>query len=447
METKKIFYGWRMVAAGVIILAVGLGMFTSTNSLFVIPVSEEFGVSRAQFTFHRTIITLVGAISMMVYGKLVQRIGVKKIMLMGALMLALVTFTYSFTQNLWQFYALAFVNGMFLQALNFMVIGILVSDWFVDKKGLATGIAFAGSGLGGAIMLPIVSRVMELTDWRTAYQFMGALGLAILLPVIFFMVKEKPEKLGLEPYTDTNNDTNTNTNTDNDTNTNIEGNKNANAEASNKVAQKNKAPVFNLSFRKARKTSRFWLILSGFFLITFFAAATNTHTAPFLIDLGYSPAMVSAVVSAFMVALTVGKIILGYVYDRFGIMAGHICIFICCLTFPVAALFSHIPAFTWVYAITMGLASCAVSVPVSIMLIRYFGQRDFPVIFSFFTMLITLSAAISVPLMGLVYDYTGSYNFAWYAIFGISVAVTFCMLLAELFYKRAASAATEATTA
>jgi len=406
---KNIFYGWKIVAASVIILAVGLGTFTSTNSLFVIPVSDELGVSRGQFTLHRTIITLVGAASMVIYGKAIQRFGVKIILILGAIMLGLVTIGYSFASSLLHFYVLSFINGIFFHALGFIVIGILVSDWFTDKKGLATGIAFAGSGLGGAIMIPVVSHIMELTDWRFAYRFIGIFGMAILLPIILFLVKEKPEKIGLKPYISS-----------------------VNKNADNVI----ESSAFNLSFGEARKTGRFWFILATLFLITTFSAATNTHTAPFMVDLGYPVATVSAIVSLFMIALTGGKIILGLIYDRYGVMAGNGVIITCCFIFPVAALLSNIPVFPWVYALTMGIASCGASVPVSIFIIRYFGQKDFPVIFSFFTMLATLGAAVSIPAMGAVHDHTGSYFFAWVFFLVIAIFLSLCMIAAEISYKR-----------
>jgi len=401
------FYGWRIVIAGIIILAVGLGMFMSTNSLFVIPVSDSLGVTRGQFTFHRTIITLVSACLLPLYGKVIQRFGVRKVLLVGALMLGLVTIGYSFAQNIWHFYVIAFVNGVFVTSVSFMVIGILVSAWFTDKKGLATGLAFAGSGLGGAVMIPIVSRVMETYGWRVAYMFMGLLGLLILLPVIFFLVKEKPEKVGLKPYVS-----------------------NGDAEKDSDTA------VFNISMSEALKTSRFWLLAVTFALISTFAAATNTHTAPFMTDLGYSVGMVSAIVSVFMLTLTFGKIVLGIVYDRFGVMTGNMVIVVCCLVFPIAALLSHLPPFPWVYAVAMGMASCGLSVPVAILIIRYFGQKGFPLIFSVFTMIMTIGPAISVPAMGAVHDITGSYRPAWIVFMAFSLVISLCLVTVEAVHKR-----------
>jgi MFS family permease len=409
-EIKRFFYGWKIVGASIIILAVGLGMFTSTNSVFVKPVCDTLGFTRSQFTLHRTIITLASLCVMPFYSKIIQRIGTKKTLVIGATALSGVTIAYSFANSLWHFYAMAFVNGIFFNTLSFMVIGILVSYWFEDKRGLATGLAYAGSGLGGAVMIPIVSRVIELTDWRFAYLCMSVFGLVILIPVILIFIKETPEKSGLKPYTS--------------------------QKANQAEQQKNEQPALSLSLRESLLTSRFWLLAVAFLLISVFAGATNTHSAPYMSDIGYSTAMVSAVISLFMLFMTVGKILLGMIYDRFGSMAGNILIAVCSLIFPIAALLSHISAFTWVYAVTLGMASCGVSVPVPILITKYFGMKDYPAIFGIFVMIATLGPSLSVPVMGAVYDYLGSYRPAWIALLAFSMIIAVCLTAAEITYRK-----------
>ena len=381
-------------------------MFFSTNSLFVIPVCESLGVSRGQFTFHRTIITLAAAATMPFYGRLLGRFGVRRTLLFGSIIICAVMFFYSFTIQLWHFYLLAFVNGVFGTAINFMAIGVLVNEWFEDKKGLAMGIAYSGSGLGGAIMIPIISQVMERTDWRFAYQFMGVLGILILLPVIIFVIKDNPGKVGLKPYILSNKE--------------------------KRITGENEEPEVNLSLKEAIRTNRFWLLVVGFFLISVFAGATNTHSAPYFIDIGYSMGFVSIIIAVFMVFLTVGKIILGLVYDRFGTLSGNVFIAVCCLIFPIAALLSYMPAFPWIYAVAIGLASCGFSIPVPILLAKHFGKKEYPMIFSLFTMITIIGPAISVPLMGAVYDTQGSYQWAWIGFLISSVIIAICIISVEI---------------
>ena len=405
--TTKFFYGWVIVICSSILLALGLGMYVSSNSLFVIPVSESLGFSRGQFTFYRTIVTLTGALLMPLYGRIIQKIGVKKVLLAGALMIGLVKIGFSFTSGLWHLFILSFVYGLFFNSLGFMSIGVLVNSWFNGKKGLAIGLAYAGSGLGGAILMPVLAYIIETAGWQWAYRFMGLFGILVMLPVIAIFVKNKPEDMGLK------------------------------ALESNESAKKTgPALVSNISFKEALGTSRFWLLFISFFLISFFAAPTNTHSAPYLSDLGYTTLFVSYVMALFMVFLTVGKIILGFAYDHFGTLAGNIILCIFVLGYPIFALLSYLPPVPWVFAVFLGMAHCGVSIPIPILISRHFGNRDFPAIFSFFGMISALAQAIAIPAMGAVYDLMGSYNPAWFVLIFISLIVTACLIIVELIVPR-----------
>lgn len=411
MEKRRAFYGWRIVAASAFVLAIALGMFKA-NSVFVKPVCDSLGFGRSEFTLHRTIITLTSAFIVPVYGKAVQRFGVRKVLIIGGSMLSLVTIGYSFANQLWHFYLLAFVYGMFHNAVHFMVIGVLISSWFQDRREFAIGLAYSGSGLGGAIMIPVIGRAIELVSWRFAYRFMGVLALATLVPITLFFIKDKPEEAGVTRYTSAKEET--------------------------REEKRTEESAFDLSLSESFQTSRFWLLSAAFFLISGFAAATSTHSAPYLSDIGYPAAVVSAVISVFMVVLTIGKIILGAVYDRFGTVGGNALVVLCSLIFPIAALLSHLPAFPWIYAVSVGIASCGLSVPLSPLISKHFGQKDYPMIFSIFTMINAVGASIYVPLMGAAYDYSGSYRPAWIALLVLSVIISVCLGASEIIYRREA---------
>lgn len=403
----NLFYGWVIVGAGMLILALGLGMFSSTNSVFVVPVCEELGLSRSAFTFHRTILTLVSCAVTPFYGRLIQRMGVRRTLCIGSVALSLITFGYSFAANVMHFYILAFLNGIFVNAVNFMVIGILIGNWFTDNKGIATGIAYAGSGIGGAVMIPVITRIVERFDWRMGYRVMGLTGLVLLLGLTLIFVRNLPADRGLQPYT-----SGRNRKTD---------------------AEK---PTFDLSLRNVLRTGRFWFLAVAFALIACFASATNTHSKPFLGDLGYAPETVSAVISLFMIFLTLGKIILGQLYDRAGTLVSAVFIGVCCLVFPIAALMSEQMPFPWIYAVAIGTASCALSTPMPILVAKYFGTRDYPTVYSILTTVTSLGSSISVPAMGAVYDATGSYDLAWWVLLGVSCVIAFCLVAAELSYRK-----------
>lgn len=406
-RAKKPFYGWVIVGSSMLLLALGLGMYTSTNSVFVKPVCAALGLARGQFTLYRTIVTLLGAATMPLYGGLIRRMGVKKTLVLGAIALGLVNLAYSFATQLWHFYLVAAVNGIFLNGVNFMIVGVLVSAWFDGKKGFATGLAYSGSGIGGAVMIPVVGWLIEQTSWQWAYRFMGLFGVAVMLPVIFLFIKNSPADMGLAPLP------------------------RAGAGDTGRLAE-----VPGATLAQAIRTGKFWLVLAALFLIGAFAGATNTHTAPYLSDLGYSTAAVSSAVSLMMVFLTVGKIALGAVYDRFGTLAGGLVVSVFSLVFPVFALLAAYPGMPWVYAVCVGVASCGFSVPASVLIVRYFGEKEFAVILSLFTMATTAASSASVPAMGAIHDATGSYRLAWLIFMGCSAVITACLVGADLLHRR-----------
>ena len=407
---KKVFYGWYIVLACVLIAAAGIG-FHNTASIFVRPVTEDLGFSRGEFTFFRTIITILSAGLLPFYGKLAARYSIKKIMLVGTSINGLTLMAYSFGTQLWHFYLIATVSGLFVNAGNFMIIGILISRWFEDKKGLALGIAFAGSGFGAAIMNPMASHVIELYGWQMGYLFSGIAALVVLIPIVLFLVKDKPEDMGLEAYR-LKDKTTTNV-----TSTKSEG----------------------LTLAEARKTPLFWLLAVALLGISVSASAPNAHTVPYLSDLGYSAAMVSSVIAFSMVFLTVGKIFMGYVFDRFGILVGGLALGIFCILSPTFALLALNPAAPWLHAIFLGLASTGFSLTANIYAMNFFGNKDFPAILSILSVITAIGAAFSPPLMGLAYDFLSSYTIAWIALVITGAIVTLCLAGATIMNMKRSS--------
>jgi len=410
---KKIFYGWYMVAACVLIAAAGIG-FHNTASIFIRPVTEDLGLSRGEFTFFRTIVVLIGAALLPFYGKLAKIHSIKRIMLIGTTISGLTLFGYSFATYLWHFYLIAVINGLFLNASHFMMISILINRWFEDKRGLALGIAFAGSGLGAAIMVPLASAVIEAAGWRWGFRVSGIASVAVLIPTILFLLKNHPEEKGLSPYRIEKTE------------------KTENADTNKNLATAPKG----LMLAEARKTPTFWLLAIALLCISIGAASPNAHTAPFLGDLGYSYAVISAVVSLSMIVLTVGKIIMGTVFDRFGTYAGGIALGLFFILSPVFALLSANPVAPWAHAVFLGLASTGFSIPVNIFAMKYFGEKDFPAIISILSMIMAFGAALSPPGMGLMYDFFGNYTIAWVALIVSGSIVTICLLGVNIFGKK-----------
>lgn len=408
--SRKLHYAWVIAFAGLFISGAGIGIFNSCVGVFVKPVCADLGFTRGQFTLYSSISTLVSLILMPIFGSLFRRFGYKRIAIIGSTMCGLSLIGYSFSSHLWQFYTLGVVSGLLINGVGIMSIGILVNKWFIDKKGLATGIAFSGSGLLAAILIPIANMFIELNGWRWTYRFLAFISLCVLISVILFIVKDKPEDMGLEPY------------------------------RSNGGGKKNAQPSFGLNVGLTReesfRTGSFWLLAIAALGITLCQAGPHVHTVSFLSDIGYSASYAAAISSVYMLLLTACKIGMGFMLDRLGSLKGSMLIGGCCVLFPILALLAAFPVAPWVYAIILAMASSGSTVLGIILTTNYFGGKDFARVYSIISMFSYIGVAISSPLLGIIYDTTGSYSNAWVLIIGIGIVVCICLLGANQMSKR-----------
>lgn len=139
------------------------------------------------------------------------------------------------------------------------------------------------------------------------------------------------------------------------------------------------------------------------FLLSFLSSGTASHTIPNITDNGYTAMFAATIFSFLMISQTVGKLVLGAVFDKFGIFIGVLVVSVCVLLFPLFALMIPInPLFAWVFALLMGIGSAGVSVPLNILVSEYFGNRDFAVIFSRLNSVSAIGMAVSATIIGYI---------------------------------------------
>jgi MFS family permease len=315
-----------------------------------------------------------------------------------------ILFGYSVSSELWHFYVLGFINGLFVNGAGGMAVGILVNRWFTDKRGLATGIAFSGSGLLVAVLIPMANRFIELNGWRWTYRFLGCVFLLILIPVISFIVKNKPEDIGLETYR-----------------------KSKDSEPEKKPGSQDDSHA-GLTRNEAFRTATFWFLAIAVMGITLGQAGPHIHTISFLSDIGYPIAFASTISSAYMIFLTVFKVIMGILFDRLGSLKGSLIIGVCLILFPVFALLALFPVSPWIYALVLGVASSGATILGPILTANYFGRKDFSRIYSLMSMCSSIGVAISSPLYGTIFDTAGSYTPAWFISIGTGIVVCICLI-------------------
>jgi MFS family permease len=170
------FYGWYVVLAGAMITGAGIGLYNNCLGVFIKPVCEELSFARGEFTLHTMISNLCAMAVLPFYGEIFRKGRMKTTMLLSAVCCGLVPIGYSFSTRLWQFYALAVINGLMINGITMMAIGVLVNNWFIQKKGIAIGISYSGSGMMAAIMVPVAGSVIENFGWQWGYRMLVPRG-------------------------------------------------------------------------------------------------------------------------------------------------------------------------------------------------------------------------------------------------------------------------------
>jgi len=176
-------YGWVVVAVSPILLAISSGS-ANTMSVFLVPLTEAMGWSRAATAFGYQAGTLCLGLGGIAMGWLADRYPVRRIALFGVVVVGLSYFMLSRQNSLWEFYLyFCLLNGFGGGAL-FAPLLANVGNWFTDSKGTALGIVTAGQALGQGL-LPYVARLfISAYGWREAYFLLGAGSLALALPLV-----------------------------------------------------------------------------------------------------------------------------------------------------------------------------------------------------------------------------------------------------------------------
>lgn len=194
----RLFYGWIMVATACTIVGIGMGLVLSLG-VFVEPLETTFGWGRGaigQGILYGWII--YGAFSLL-FGTLSDRVGLRRLVLIGGLMFGVGLLALSRMQTLWQLYLFHGLLvgggvGAFLVPLT-----SAVTRWFTRYRGLVVAIVNSGAGIGSMVFGRATRSLLMVTDWRTTMFLYGILVLAVILPLTW-LLRSHPQELGLEPY-------------------------------------------------------------------------------------------------------------------------------------------------------------------------------------------------------------------------------------------------------
>lgn len=393
-RTRGIFRGWWIVVVAIVGQSFGIAtVLVYTFGVFVKPLAGEFGSSRASIALAVSLLDVVATFSAPGVGRLVDRHGTRKVIVVSALALAGCLAGLSFVRPpLWHLYALYVLAGCFGIATSPVTYSRVVANWFDRRRGLALGLSSTGVGLGVFIGPSLAEFLIEQRGWRQAYLDLGVLCLLVVVPVVSVFLISRPEEVGLLP----------------------DG-----AVASSAIEENRPVPGMTLS--QALKTPTFWLLCGIFFVVAACGNGTAAHIAPLLTDRGISGRSAAFAISLFGFASIVGRVANGYLVDRF-FAPRVVAIVFSGAAGGLALLWSGATGnIVFLAALLVGLAVGAESDVMPFLISRYFGMHSMAELYGCAFGSYTLGNATGRYLMAAGYDATGSYRLPMAVGFGALV--------------------------
>jgi len=371
--------GWKVLIASLLGTAFGASPLPfNTVGFFIDPLQQEFGWTRTEISLGITIYGVLGALLAPVFGWLADRFGVRQVALASLTTFALVFASFSIIPgDLYWYYALWVLIGLFGIGSTPITWSRAINLWFFKQRGLALGLTLVGTSIS-AMALPIITTwLINDFGWRVTYAALALLPLGIALPIGLIWFREpKPEERPPE------------------------------------IAAAGAVSLPGRSLKEAMSEPRFWILWASIELVTIAYSGALVHLPSMLGARGFERTEAAAVMSVFGLSIFAGRIITGYLLDKF--WAPIVTLPILCLPAlscwillgdgPLAFAVAILAAFL------MGFASGAETDLVAYLAGRYFGMKSYGQIYGVLYMAFGLSAAVSATLYGWVRDTTGSYD-------------------------------------
>ncbi|MFH1141615.1 MAG: MFS transporter [Chloroflexota bacterium] len=409
----RLFYGWWITAAalGITFALSGVGFYSF--SVLLKPLMNEFGWSRGAASVAQSIYLLMAAATGLLVGKLVQQYGVKKVVLLGAVIGGVCCLLLSLTRSIWYFYTLYFFFGIGLGGgAGLVPVAAVMMNWFNRRRGTAIGIATVGIALGCMVLVPLIGFVAENFGWRLAYVFMGLVVLAIDIPLAL-VLRTKPEEMGLLP--------------DGDQPSEIR--EHVVAKSSGARTVESSSTLERRGLAEQFRSLPLWLLCLGFVLAQIGEMSIVLHEVAFITDMG-----ISVTIAATALGFTggiggVGKVVFGWLTDRISTRYVTMLCFGLQLLGLLILMQTHSIVMVWLFVVIFGFAMGGMPTLLPLAVRDLLGMANFGVMYGFVHFVVVGLATAGPPFAGFMYDATGSYSIAF-----VTFAVTYAISIVAIYF-------------
>ncbi len=392
----KYFYGW-IILFSCFFLGFLVGGIRFSIPLLIPEWISEFGWTASAASIAFSITSGVQCGFGIFSGWLIDSKGPKLMGIIGCILISIGLIGTCFLTSLALFYFYFAILGFGLSAI-YLIPGAIVNKWFIQKRGLVTGITMSGGGVGTLIIPIIVALFISHYDWRSAQIFLGILSLFFI--IFAFLLKHYPEDIGQKPY----------------------------GQSDSKELFKNRKYEKSYSINQALKTSTFWLFVLIFMLGGFGYYVPWTQIPKYTVELGLSKMIGAYLLSMLGGCTIVGRIAGGRLGDKIGRkMILGICFAISGLA-TLFLVFSHSIGAFYLFTIFSGLSNGGFIVQMGPLMADFFGRKNLSLILGIQMSFTGLGWFVGSWLGGFIFDLTNSYHIA-FLIAAFAYLITIILLI------------------
>lgn len=386
-KSSSKFYGWWIVLAGSIILSISSGIAFYGHGVILDPLRNAHGWSKGTVSSAITLFFFLNGIVGFIIGRWMDRFGPKWFLVGGSVIFGLGLWALNWIDSIPQLFLMYVIMAVGFCSTSLVPINMLITRWFIKKRGLAMSITNTGLSVGGVVLVPLASYLIIHLGLDWALPILGGIYMLVIIPMALLFIKQQPSDVGQYP----------------------DGEDRQWVDNATQLSRADAGQMRIWTRREAVKTMAFWSIALTFMLALGGQIAYLVHQVSFLGQfLGPQGAANAVAITAS--ASIVGRLFLGTFVDR---CDKRYVTMVCCLIQGLAVLalafYSHVVLLylcTFAFGLTMG----SLIMMQSLLIGECFGIPSFATVSGAIGLCCMPGAAFGPVIAGVIFDATQSYQ-------------------------------------
>jgi MFS family permease len=408
------YYGWVLVVTLAVTETTSWGILYYSFTVFLTPMQQEFGWSRAAMTGAFSVALLISGLAGVPAGRWLDRHGPRLLMTAGSCLAALLVLAWAGVQSLVGLYLVWAGIGLTLAAVLYEPAFVVVATWFRRKRGRALTVLTFIAGFASVIYIPLAGWLVQALGWRGTLVTLAVILAVGTIPLHALILRRRPSDLGLLP----------------------DGEPARNEPIPHSAIGNPQSEERSVGVRAALRGAAFWLLTAAFFLSQLGVGAVFVHLVPYLTDRGYSAAFAATATGLVGVMALPGRLVLTPLGDRLPRSLVTAFIFFLQTLSLLALLLVQGTAGVVAFVVLFGAGFGAVTPARAALVAEFYGPAHYGSITGSMAFFLTGARALAPVGAGLVYDATGSYLPVFWGLVVASAVAAVAVLLAE---RRAAA--------